>query len=110
MYMYNGFCILRKQKEENIKPKNKYWIIANLECPLSDGPMSKRWSTQFDVFYSYLQDSDITGPTANLELRSEIPEKKIISSFPLSLVPLCFSGWYKSFFIRETATNEFENT
>jgi hypothetical protein len=34
---------------------------VTLECPLSDGPMAKRWSTQFDVFYSYLQDSDITG-------------------------------------------------
>jgi hypothetical protein len=39
------------------KPKNQYWIIANFECPLSDGPMSGRWSTQFDVFYSFRQQN-----------------------------------------------------
>jgi hypothetical protein len=51
------------------------------ECPLSDDPMSRRWSTQFDVFYSYLHDSDIMGTIPNLELRSKILEKNYSQIF-----------------------------
>ena len=72
------------------KPKNQYWIIANFECPLSDGPMSRRWSTQFDVFYSYLHDSDIMGTIPNLELRSKILEKNYSQIFE---VKTNFAAW-----------------
>jgi hypothetical protein len=89
------------------KPKNQYWIIANFECPLSDGPMPTRWSTQFDVFYSYLQDSDITGPSANLELRSEILEKnysqifKEKTNFAAWVVSQCSSGSKRNAYVNK---------
>ena len=65
---------------------------------MSVGPMPTRWSTQFEVFYSYLKDSDIIGPTANLELRSKILEKKYSqmlkekTNFRAWVVSHCSSG------------------
>ena len=89
------------------KPKNQYWIIANFECPLSVNRMPTRWSTQFDVFYSYLQDSDIIGPLSNLELRSKILKKnysqifKEKTNFAAWVVSHCSSGSKRAAYINK---------